>query len=293
MDGNIDDWIKAGQITADVREFSKPLVKEGASLLEIAQKIEARIKELGAVPAFPVNLSMDDCAAHYTPVYNDVTVLARQVIKVDIGVCYNGAIGDTAYTVDLSGRFSDMVKASAEALANAEKILAPGVTLGSIGRTILETIQSYGYSPIKNLSGHGLGIYSVHQKPSIPNFDTGEHLKLEKGMTIAIEPFATDGAGMIKESSNAMIFSVIGTRSVRSPFGREVMHSVSEYKGLPFAMRWVSEKHGEGKTKLALRELMQAGNLMDYPPLMEIRKGTVTQAEHSYLIDDKTICLTK
>jgi methionyl aminopeptidase len=293
MDGKIEDWIRAGQIASDAREYSRPLVKEGVSLLEIAEKVEARIKELGAVPAFPVNLSMDDCAAHYTPVTNDTIILAKQVIKVDIGVCYNGAIGDTAYTVDLSGKYSDMVKASAEALANAEKILAPGVTLGHIGRTILETIQSYGYSPIRNLSGHGLGIYSVHQKPSIPNFDTGEHLKLEKGMTIAIEPFATDGAGLIKESSNAMIFSSIGTRSVRSPFGREIMNSISAYKGLPFAMRWVADKHGEGKTKLALRELMQAGNLMDYPPLMEIRKGTVTQAEHSYFIDDKIICLTK
>jgi methionyl aminopeptidase len=293
MEGNQADWIKAGQIAADVREFSRSLVKPGEKLLSIAESIERRIADLGAIPAFPVNLSLDDCAAHYSPIEDDPIVLEGQVIKVDIGVCYNGAIGDTAYTVDLSGKHSDMVKASIDALKSAERTLAPGVSVGEVGKAIIEAIQSYGYSPIKNLSGHGLGLYSVHQKPSIPNFDTGEGIRLEKGMTIAIEPFATDGAGMIKESSNAMIFSAIGSRPVRSPFAREVLSSISEYKGLPFASRWISAKLGPGKARLGLRELMLAGNVRDYPPLVEIRKGIVTQAEHSFLIDDKVICLTK
>jgi len=184
----MDNWLKAGQIAAEVREFSKQLIKPGAKLLDIANKIENKIRELGAVPGFPVNLSMNEIAAHYSPVFEDPTILEDQIIKVDIGVCYEGAIGDTAYTVDLSGKYNDLLKASRDALNNAIKILRIGTTLGEIGKTIQETIQSYGYSPIKNLSGHGLSDYDVHTSPSIPNYNTNDPTELRKGMTIAIEP---------------------------------------------------------------------------------------------------------
>ena len=135
------DWIEAGRIAKEAREFSKTLAKPGARILDIAEKVEAKIRELGAVPGFPVNISMDEIAAHYTPVPEDAIVLENQVVKIDIGTCYNGAIGDTAYTVDLSGRYSELVKAAREALDNAIKLLSPGTCLGEIGRTIQETIQ--------------------------------------------------------------------------------------------------------------------------------------------------------
>jgi len=288
----MEDWIKAGQIASQVREYSKKLVKPGEKLLDIADKIEAKIRELGAIPGFPVNLSSNEVAAHYTPVFKDETILDEQILKIDIGTCYNGAIGDTAYTVDLSGKYTELVKASKEALANVEKMLQIGVNLGEIGKTIQETIQSYGYSPVKNLSGHGLGQYSVHQPPSIPNVDTGDKTELTDGMTIAIEPFATTGAGMIKESNNPMIFSQINNRPVRSPFARDIMKSISQYKELPFASRWLSEKLGEGKTRLGIRDLLQNENIKGYPPLPEINKGMVTQAEHSFIIQDKVTTTT-
>jgi methionyl aminopeptidase len=289
----MDDWLKAGRITAEVREFSRPLVRKGAKLIDIAEQVEAKIKELGAVPAFPVNLSMNEIAAHYTPVPDDQLVFEDQVVKVDIGVCYNGAIGDTAYTVDLSGKYSEMVKASEEALGNVIKIIRPGTTLGEIGRTILETIQSYGYSPIKNLSGHGLGEYSVHERPSIPNYDTGDKTQIKEGMAFAIEPFATDGAGLIKESDNAMIFSQIQNKPVRSQYAREILADIETFHGLPFATRWLAKKHSEARLKLGIRELMLANILRDYPPLPEFRKGIVTQAEHSFFcMADKVVVTT-
>jgi len=289
----MDNWLKAGQIAAEVREFSKQLIKPGAKLLDIANKIENKIRELGAVPGFPVNLSMNEIAAHYSPVFEDPTILEDQIIKVDIGVCYEGAIGDTAYTVDLSGKYNDLLKASRDALNNAIKILRIGTTLGEIGKTIQETIQSYGYSPIKNLSGHGLSDYDVHTSPSIPNYNTNDPTELRKGMTIAIEPFATDGAGMIKESGNPMIYSQIDTKPVRNMFTRKIFREIQGYKGLPFATRWLAEKFSEGRTRLALRELKQVNNVKDYPPLPEVNKGIVTQAEHSFIIDDKVIVTTK
>jgi methionyl aminopeptidase len=288
----MEDWIKAGRITSEVREFSKSLVKPGARLLDIAEQIEDRIKTLGAVPAFPVNLSLNEIAAHYTPIANDPTVLEDEVVKVDIGVSYNGAIGDTAYTMDLSGRYSDLVKASDEALKSAIKAATLGARIGDIGKVIQETIQSHGFAPIRNLSGHGLGLYSVHQPPTIPNFAAADSTILTKGQIIAIEPFATTGLGLIKESSNPMIYSQVGDRQVRSPFARDVLKSIQAYRRLPFATRWLSH-HGEGRLKLALRELMQAQVLREYPPLPEAAKGMVSQAEHSLIIDEKVIVTTR
>jgi methionyl aminopeptidase len=292
MDDSHEDWLKAGRIAGEAREYAKTIIRPGKGILEAAEMIEAKIALLGAMPAFPVNISFNDIAAHYTPIHSDDIVFLDQVVKVDVGVCFNGAIGDTACTIDLSGKHSEMVKASEEALSNALKMMVPGTRIGEIGRTIMETIASYSYSPIKNLSGHGLGPYSVHEKPSIPNFDTGENAVLKEGMHLAVEPFATDGAGMIKESANAMIYSQVGSRPVRSPFARDILRDIQAYKGMPFASRWLSKKHGEGKTRLALRELQLAGNLRDYPPLIEVRKGIVTQAEHSVIVGEKPIITT-
>jgi len=289
----MEDWVKAGKIAAEAREYSKTIVKPGAKLLDVAEKIEAKIRELGGDIGFPVNLSMNEVAAHYTPTADDDTILDSQLLKVDIGTCYNGAIGDTAYTVDLSGQYTDLVKASREALDNAIKLLAPGTTLGEIGKTIQETIQSYGYQPVKNLSGHGLGIYSVHEAPSIPNINTGDKTELEEGMTIAIEPFATTGAGLINESNYPMIYSQINKRPVRSPFGRNIMKEILSYKELPFASRWLVKKFGDGRTRLGLRELEQAENIKGYPPLPEVNKGMVTQAEHSFVIGEKVVTTTR
>jgi methionyl aminopeptidase len=289
----MEDWLKAGRIAAEVREYSRPLVKPGASLLDIADKIEARIKALGGATGFPVNLSMNEVAAHYTADPKSDTILDTQMLKVDIGTCYNGAIGDTAYTVDLSSQYSELVRASAEALKNAEKVLAIGVTLSEIGKTIQETIESHGYRPVKNLSGHGLDLYTVHEQPSVPNYNTGESTRLREGQIIAIEPFATDGAGMIKESGTALIYSQVATRPVRSQYARDIMKDIAQHRGLPFAARWLSAKHGDGKTALGLRELSLAGNIKAYPPLVEVQKGLVSQAEHTFIINEKVINTTK
>lgn len=287
------DWIKSGQIAAQVREYSKDLIKPGEKIIDIANKIENKIKELGGVVAFPVNISLNEIAAHYTPVHDDETILDNQIIKIDIGTSYNGAIGDTAYTIDLSNQYSDLVKASKKALSNVIKILQIDITLGEIGKTIQETIESYGYSPIKNLSGHGLDLYSVHQPPSIPNYNTNDNTKLKKGQTIAIEPFATNGVGMIKESGRAMIFSQINKRPIRNKFSRLIFNEIQTYKNLPFTSRWLTAKFGTLKTNLGLRELIQVGNIKEYPPLPEVNKGMVSQAEHSFIIDDKVITTTK
>ena len=92
--------LEAGNIAKQVREYAKGIIKKGTPLLEIVEKIEEKIIELKAKPAFPTNLSIDNIAAHYTPAYNDETS-SHGLLKIDFGVHIGGFIADTAFSLDL------------------------------------------------------------------------------------------------------------------------------------------------------------------------------------------------
>ena len=290
----IQNYIKAGKISAQVLEYGKSLIKNGNSILEATDKIEQKIFELGAKPAFPVQISCNEIAAHFCVEDEDKSIFQNQVVSLDLGVHVDGAIGDNAYTIDLSGNHDDLVKAAQKALEEALKIMAVGTELRQIGKIINDTITGYGFKPVRNLSGHGLSLYNIHDKPTIPNIDNGDKTTLKKGMAFAVEPFATTGSGVVHESGLPTVFMLENKRPVRSPITREILKEIETYEALPFAKRWLTRKFG-AKANFALRELTQLGILHDFPPLVEINKGIVTQAEHSILIDDngEVIVLTK
>ena len=187
-----------------------------------------------------------------------------------------------------------MVKAAKKALEEALKIVNVGTELREIGKVINDTIKSYGYNPVRNLSGHGLDLYNIHTKPTVPNIDDGNKTKLQKGMAFAVEPFATTGAGVVAEKGLPTVFMLEHPRNVRSPITREVLKEIISYEGLPFAKKWLTRKFG-AKANFALRELTQLGMVHQFPPLVESSNGIVTQAEHSVLIDDEgeVVVLTK
>jgi len=294
MDPEIQQkYIQAGRIAAEARDYGASLIVVGANLREVCDAIEDFVHSKNAKLAFPAQISLNDIAAHYCPTFDDVTVFRKgDIAKLDVGVHVDGCIGDTAVTVDL-GDHEDLVKASREALHAALALVQPGATLGSLGRAIQQEIQKYQLAPIKNLSGHGLGLFEIHSAPSIPNFDTKDATKLKEGTVIAIEPFATNGYGAIFESSNAEIFSQIASKPIRSPFAREILRDIQDYENLPFAKRWLVKKHGLGKTNFALKELLQAGILNPHPPLPEKNHGLVSQAEHTIIVLEKPIITTQ
>jgi methionyl aminopeptidase len=289
---NIEDWRKAGKIAAEALMYGKSLIKPGAKLVDVSEAVDNKILELGGKPAFPAQISCDHIAAHYCADPDDDIVFDKQVACLDVGVHINGAIGDCACTVDLSGKNGKLVEAAEKALENAIKIVKPGVTLGEIGKVIQETISSYGFAPVKNLSGHALSLFNIHDKPTIPNFDTGDQTTLEKGMVIAIEPFATTGAGMIYETDRANIFAVVNPKPVRSMITRQVFREIAEYEGLPFTTRWLVKKFPLPKVNFALRELIKLDIIKQFPPLPEKEKGLVAQAEKTLIVDEPVEVLT-
>lgn len=275
----------AGKITAQAREYGASLIKKNASMVEVLNKVETKIIELGGLPAFPAQISCNHIAAHYCPEENDAFRFNDELVSLDVGVHVDGFIGDTAKTIDLSGKYSNLVKAAEEALENALEIIKPGITLGEIGKVIQETIQKYNYAPVRNLSGHGLGQYKIHTKPSIPNFDNHDNTKLQKGMLFAIEPFASTGAGVVQDAGIPTVFELAAKKPVRNPITRQVLREIGNYDGLPFSTGWLTRKFGT-KANLALREMEQLGMLHMHPPLGDKDRGMISQAEHTVLIDD-------
>ena len=286
--------LKAGKIASQVREFAKSIVKKDKPLLEIAEEIESKIEELGGKPAFPTNLSINEIAAHYTPSYNDETI-AEGLLKVDFGVHVDGWTADTAFSIDLenSEENKKLIEASKDAVENAIKMTKENTLANEIGKTIHETIESKGFSPIVNLSGHQMEEYELHAGITIPNTDDKKEIPLKKGL-YAIEPFATTGIGKVHDGKPSGIYMLVDSKNVRSEIAREVLEFIEEeYETLPFCSRWIVKEFGT-KALFGLNHLEQNGNLHHFDQLIESSKAKVSQAEHTILIEDnKTIITTK
>jgi methionyl aminopeptidase len=288
----IEKYKKAGKIAKEALLFGKGLIKKGAKLLDVTEKIEEKIKSLGGGLAFPVQISPNEMAAHYCAFHDDPIVLEDQIACLDVGVHVDGYIGDNACSVDLSGKNADLVKASEEALKAATEKLALGVKLSSLGKAIEDTIVGMGFQPVRNLSGHGLAQWGIHSAPTIPNFDNGDDAVLEEGF-IAIEPFATTGSGMIEERGKPNVFALTGKKSVRTGFVRDIQKELESLNGLPFTQRWLIDKFGEAKVRYALKQFNQLEILHEYPPLVEKANGLVSQAENSFYVGKEVVLLTK
>ncbi|PIN76084.1 type II methionyl aminopeptidase [Candidatus Woesearchaeota archaeon CG10_big_fil_rev_8_21_14_0_10_36_11] len=289
----IQKYVKAGTIAAEALQYGTSLIKNGTKVITILDAIETKIQELGGELAFPAQISLNECAAHSCSDMNDETVLHDHVVKLDVGVHIDGYIADNAVTIDLSGKYTELVNASRDALSEALKIVTPGVSLAEIGNVIHKTITSYGFSPVRNLSGHGLGHYNIHTKPSIPNFDNGNKNTLKDGDVIAIEPFASTGAGIVQESVPATVFTLVKDAGVRDPITRKVLQEIKKYNGLPFAKRWLERTFGTPRTALALRTLVRVGCVQEHSPLVDQSRGIVSQAEHSVIVQKKPLVYTR
>jgi methionyl aminopeptidase len=285
----LENYRKAGKIAKQVKDYAKGIIRKDVKLSEIAEKIEGKIIELGGEIAFPVNLSVDDIAAHYTPTLKDEGV-ASGLLNVDIGVHVKGQVCDIAFSVDLSeGRkYGKLIEASENALASAIELVKKEkdkTRLGEIGKAINNEITKMGFSTIVNLSGHSLSEFEIHSGLTIPNYDNSSLKELGEG-AFAIEPFATTskGSGSIYEGGGSGIYHITGDSQVRDNFSREVYAFLLENKKtLPFSQRELEKRFGT-RVLFALSNLKRAGIIEEYPQLIEKNHEPVSQAETSLMI---------
>jgi methionyl aminopeptidase len=268
-----------------VLEYAKTLVKPNAKILDIAEAIEKKIFEVGAKPAFPVNIGINEVAAHYTPSIDDQTVLKEgDMVKIDIGLHVDGYISDNAFTVLVGKNSHPMIEIAKKAVEEARKVLRENVKIKEVSEVIESVVSSSGFNVVRNLTGHFLDRYVVHGV-SIPNVKNEIEIPIPKGQAVAIEVFVTNGSGWVKESSEVEIFQFREDRGSRILEAKKILEmSIRDFDGLPFAKRWIKNIPG-AKLDLAIRDLVNRGCLIDYPVLKESDNSLVAQWEESFIVE--------
>jgi len=271
---------EAGRILAQVRDEAAERVEVGTNYLELTEWVEERIDELGGNSAFPLNISVDHEAAHGAAGIDDDRTIGEEMVKLDIGVHIDGWLADTAITVDFTGN-DDLLAAAEDALDAAVDTVEAGVHTGEIGAAIESAIDGYGYNPVVNLTGHGLGHWDQHVSPNIPNREVSQGTELDVGDVVAIEPFATDGTGKVTEGSDEEIYALEREGSVRNRAARKALDQITEqFRTLPFATRWLDSR----RPKMALRRLQSQDIVHGYPVLKEDDGNLVSQKEHTIIV---------
>ena len=157
MDDDVyEKYRHAGKIAADAREYGIGLIKEGVKFLEVVNKIESKILEKDIGIAFPINISINEIAAHYSPRHDDTSVFKKgDVVKLDVGVHVDGYSADTASTVEVgTNTYEDMIQASRNALDNAIAAVTQGTTKPGQRMDIKKLMDSV----VADMNANGAGI---------------------------------------------------------------------------------------------------------------------------------------
>lgn len=200
----IEKMRRSGQVVREVLELVRQAVKAGASTLDLENVAAAKMKEIGAKPAFkgyrgyPCVLctSVNEEVVHGIPSAERV-LRDGDIVSIDTGVIIDGYYGDSAITVAVGSkvaprtqRLLDVTRASLE---SGIREVRPGATLGDVGAAVQEVVEAEGFSVVREFVGHGIGT-RLHEDPQVPNYGRrGQGQKLREGMVIAIEPMVNAG----------------------------------------------------------------------------------------------------
>ncbi|HEY1257039.1 MAG TPA: type I methionyl aminopeptidase, partial [Terracidiphilus sp.] len=174
----IEKMRRAGQVTREVLELVRGLVKPGATTLDLEKAAEARCLELGAKPAFkgyhgfPCVLctSVNNEVVHGIPSAKRV-LKEGEIVSVDFGAFVDGYCGDAAITVPVGKvdpQTARLLKATEESLLAAIAVVKPGATLGDVGYAVQKVVEAEGFSVVRDFVGHGIGSH-MHEDPQVPN----------------------------------------------------------------------------------------------------------------------------
>ena len=200
------------RIVADVLKLVAAKIQPGVTTLELDRFAEEYIRSLGAIPAFkgygsnksnlfPATIcaSVDEVVVHGIP--SKRALREGEILSVDVGVKKEGYFGDGAATFAV-GKISEekqrLMDATKESLAKGIEAAVVGNKVHDISYAVQQYVEECGYSVVRDLVGHGVGL-ELHEEPAVPNFGkpwTG--MKLQEGMTLAIEPMVNAGAWQVR-----------------------------------------------------------------------------------------------
>jgi len=287
-DDTYEYYGKAGRIVAQIRKLVPGLIQEGVKVIDVCEKVESKIVELGGMPAFPCNVGINETTAHYTSPSEDTSRIPNgSIVKVDFGAHINGFIADSAVTVSLNPKLTPMIWTAEEALRKALEIIRPGLSISEVGALIEATIERRGFKPIRNLTGHVIERYTVHTGLAIPNVRGMAGGKFKVGQVCAVEPFVTSkpARGEVKDQDIAYIFRLSKRKGPETEEEKNLISYIErEYKTLPFARRWLARIDWLTKPDTTFGKLVTSKCVSGYPVLVEKTGEPVAQAEHTVLV---------
>ena len=322
---NLKDDIKSAFIHKNIVNKIYNCDFSNRSTLSVVYEIEELIKneckneEINNGIAFPVNVCLNECIAHNTPLNHNNIIQKGDLLKIDFGVHINGHITDSAFTIAVNtSKFNELINISKRATQIGIEQSGVDVLLSDIGEDIEEYILSkevemngtiYHVKNIKDLCGHSIAPYIVHSGKAVPNckLDFNYPLRMCIGEKYAIEPFVTTGEGIcIYDNDNVNHFMLkpnyyYNYNKNKINLNKNHINLYNDinayYKSLPFTHRWLWEKNNNYNEK----ELYNSLNILNkydiiekYPPIYDIKGSYVAHHEHNVIITDKgKIVLTK
>lgn len=199
---------KAGRLTALARKAAADAVKPGATTDDIDRVVRRTIEEAGATPSFlgyggfPASacVSVNDEVIHGIPSKTRV-IREGDIVKVDVGAFLNGFHGDCAATIpcgEVSGEARRLIEVTRQSFYEGIKFAREGNRIYDISHAIQTYVEAHGFSVVRAYVGHGVGA-ELHESPEVPNFGRPGHgVRLQRGMTLAIEPMVNAGVYEIK-----------------------------------------------------------------------------------------------
>jgi methionyl aminopeptidase len=203
-----------GKTIAEVARHIKP----GVTTLALDKIAEEFIRDHKAKPAFkgyhgfPATLciSVNEVVVHGIPGKRELK--EGDLISIDCGTIIDGYFGDSAFSfgiLPMAVELEMLMKRTHESLMKAINILSAGKRVGDIGYEIQTYVESFGYTVVRDLVGHGLGT-SLHEKPEVPNYGRrGNGVKLEQGMVICIEPMINLGSRQVTQENDGWTIRTI------------------------------------------------------------------------------------
>ena len=325
-ESDLKQWRDAGHVARRTLEGIKGEIVAGKAWDEVIDSAERFIRRHGGTPAFPVTISVNDIAAHYTTdsrqnlpegFEGELVFQDGDLVKLDVGVHITGALADNAMTIEVGngGNHTDQIKAAREARDASIEKMHPGTPWHEVGAAAEQVHTDAGFEPIRNLCGHELKRWNLHAGTSIPSYACGAESpgfkgSVELGSVYAVEPFNTTGkSGMVENippAHSSNIFRVTGDITIRKamlkgklkPLGATMARYIEErYHTLPFAERWaypLLEKPFPGEEEDVLRKkwnalvkkLISIRFLETYAALRCEDRGMIGQFEHTVWITE-------
>ena len=286
------DFKKSGIIHKIINQKIRNKLYDGISALELTEFIENEIKlytkfdynnPLKAGIGFPVGISINDVAAHFTPSKEHNPIISGcDVVKIDYGVHVNGCISDGAFSWCPNGKYNNLIKVAEVATNTGIKNAGVDAILGEIGYSIQEIIESSEIEingelkPIKSiydLCGHQIKQFIIHAGKAVPNIGIPYMERMKENEVYAIETFPTTGNGAIYEDLECNHFMID-----KKYDGEGITKQIYDIRfSLPFCPRWFDFPIPDNKY------------IKKYPIIKTVDNGIVAQYEKTIFI--KSTCI--